>query len=397
MGGEIEKYLLEKLDEALNDQSSNKQNLWAKMFHLHSDFKELKDLLEKKEESTLTADEQKRREKLYQLNNVLTEWQMISKKQGSCNPEALHSYELGRRLKQIKADLEKKNVNGVSERGTEVNGQPSLPKVPDRWSSRYVDPEKVHGLEDEAMTLERLLVRGERNDHFKAIGIVGMAGIGKTTLCQFLLTRQLVKDNFLPRIWICMSKQSDDDPDNNSKEIVRRMLVSLGVENEIINSAESHGLSGLLCALRVQLRGKRYLIVLDDAWNPDTFFKQLNPKTTQAGKFVEHLAYALPKGYGGAVIVTSRSEEIAKKMVGEENLHRIPRTDKESCWKIFKDSVQKDGKEFSEDLEKLKDEIVNNCFGLPLAAKMMGQIWNANPQQNSNGSDNQQETQQPTA
>ncbi|CAK9176780.1 unnamed protein product [Ilex paraguariensis] len=175
-----------------------------------------------------------------------------------------------------------------------------------------------------------------------------------------------------------MSKQPDEDSDNR-KEIVRRMLTAIGVEEEIIDSADNTpGPAGLLSALRLQLMGKRYLIVLDDAWNSDDFYQQLNSRSTQARNVIENLACSLPKGYGGAVIVTSRSEELVKKMVGEENLHRLPPTDTESCWKIFKDSVQEDGKQFPQYLEELKYEIVSKCSGLPLAAKVLGQIVNEN-------------------
>ncbi|KAL7243918.1 hypothetical protein ACSBR1_016186 [Camellia fascicularis] len=62
-------------------------------------------------------------------------------------------------------------------------------------------------------------------------------------------------------------------------------------------------------------------------------------------------------------------------MVGEENLHRLEQiSDPESCWKIFKDSVDSDGEQFSRQLETQKDKITERCDGLPLAAKMMGQI-----------------------
>ncbi|CAK9181290.1 unnamed protein product [Ilex paraguariensis] len=63
------------------------------------------------------------------------------------------------------------------------------------------------------------------------------------------LAKESVKDYFLPRIWVCMSRQPDEDCDNR-KETIRRMLVCLRVEDEVINSADdSHGLPGLLCAL----------------------------------------------------------------------------------------------------------------------------------------------------
>ena len=68
------------------------------------------------------------------------------------------------------------------------------------------------------------------------------------------------------------------------------------------------------------------------------------------------------------MIVTNRNEEVAKKMVGEENLLQLqPLSDLESCWSIYKVSVVAEGVEFISQ-EQLKEKLKSNCGGLPLAA-----------------------------
>lgn len=56
----------------------------------------------------------------------------------------------------------------------------------------------------------------------------------------------------------------------------------------------------------------------------------------------QSLAFGLPKGYGGAVIVNGWSDKLVEKMVGKENLHHLlPLTD-EDCWAVFKKEAEVD-------------------------------------------------------
>ncbi|XP_057512848.1 probable disease resistance protein At4g19060 [Actinidia eriantha] len=347
MADEIEKYLVAKLTNAIEKVEEAEKHGSAKSA--------VAKLLPPRTLTKLTRD------KLYNLNNLLAEWQIQSEKQNRYPFESkIFDYVFAR---NIKGELQEKNANAPPNELEHTNRRDPVPVEHSISRSK-----KVHGIDDVAMSLQRWLVK-EKGDpgEFKAIGIVGMRGIGKTTLCQIVFDMEEVKNHFLPRIWVCVSRKPEDDKDDNRKETVKRMLQCLGVEDEIINYANvKHGLKGLLYALRLQLMGKKYLIVLDDVWTTEKY-KDFYSFVAGDEKCSEKLAYGLPKGYGGTVIITSRTEELAKKMVGEENLHRITPLSKESCWEIFKDS-------FGEDDESLKGKITDKCDGLPLAAKMMGQI-----------------------
>ncbi|KAB1227758.1 hypothetical protein CJ030_MR1G028905 [Morella rubra] len=160
-------------------------------------------------------------------------------------------------------------------------------------------------------------------------------------------------------------------------------LSCLGVEEEAF---EGYGLKELLYALHLQLVGKRYLIVFDDARDIDGheswYNRQLNlPLSHAYDETWDSLASGLPKGYGGAVIVTSRDEKLMGKMVGKENIrHILPLSESdENCWSIFKEAAGENPNEEDD----MKKEIQLKCAGIPLVAKMMGQIKKSQTLSNS--------------
>ncbi|XP_021829268.1 probable disease resistance protein At5g45490 isoform X1 [Prunus avium] len=374
MAQEIEQYLMLKFRNGLDGKDKSISKIPR-----YNQFQEIKSLLVDIFSSSSPVDSSIR-DKLFYLNNVFTECQMLTRKHGFNSPEDLLTInrirrELNKIKRELKATKDKLQPNnGVS---STQDKETSLQHTEiSRWTTRVVDDSKVYGFDDNVVSMEKLLLEKESHDRFKAVGIVGREGIGKTTLCQLIFNKAEVKNNFLPRIWVCMARHPDDDEDPKLA-IVKRMLVQLGVEKKMVNFIfnEKSGLQGLLCALYQQLVGKRYLIVLDDARETDSWYGQLDSCLSRDKKWDDGFAFGLPKGDGGRVIVTSRNEELAKMMVGEENIHRLlPLSDPESCWKIFKDAVENDLiLSNPPNLEDLKLEINQKCGGLPLAAKMMGQ------------------------
>lgn len=403
MAREIEMYLMTKFQSTL--ELKEKNNSRIPMFSL---FQEIKVLLEeilghKTQESQPT--DSSIREKLYYLNDVLSECQSFSKRCGFYTPQQLLKInKIKTDLNKVKTDLNKvkmelktaiTNPPNFPSNGNNSVSQPngvvalSLPRNRDYSQGNTGDPVdhfKIHGFVDEMISLQKLILRQKSENGFNSIAIVGMAGIGKTAISELMFKNEEVRNDFSPRIWVCMSKRCDKVKDPKI-EIVKIMLVYLGVEEEIINQVlEDRGLGGLLCTLHQQLVGKRYLIVFDDAWEAEPWYGQLNSELTSGDENWDgQFGYGLPKWCGGTVIVNSRNEEIAQKMVGEEKLLYLrPFSDPEICWEIFKDYVEKDGNGSNmirfnpPNVEELKKEIKEKCYGLPLAAKIMGQLTRNN-------------------
>ncbi|KAM1208400.1 hypothetical protein ACFX2J_014069 [Malus domestica] len=371
MAQEIEQYLMDKFQNGLDGKDKSISKIPG-----YSQFQEIKSLLEGIFSSSLH--DSSIRDKLYHLNNVLTECQMLSRKHGFNSPKELLTINRIRRdLNKIRRELKFIRDNGNTDPQPNNGQASSTGGELSRWTTRSVDASKVYGFDDDVILMKKLLLQQGTDDRFRAVGIVGREGIGKTTLCQLLFNEQEVKNTFLPRIWVCMARHPDDN-DNEAPKIVivKRMLMHLGVGKEMVKSVcEKHGLGGLLYALRLQLLGKRYLIVLDHARETDSWCGQLDSCLTRDKEWDDGLAFGLPKGHGGRVIVTSQNEDITKMMVGKENIHHLlPLSDHESCWAIFKDAVEDKRIPSSPlNLEDLKLEVKEKCGGIPLALKMMGQ------------------------
>ncbi|XP_073311829.1 probable disease resistance protein At5g45440 [Primulina huaijiensis] len=383
---DIENFLLEQLEKAIEDVKQPST--------VFDECSRLKDLIKARKVGTGAADDATRKQNLYYLNNIVAEWQAVLKKHNHCSPTAQITLngQLPERLKKIRKELEEpaEQKDETSSKHKEKVDEKAAHKVEasqdkEKYNEKYrglenpyhVDRSKIWGIDDKSKAMERLLVRKDSsNNGFRAIGIVGMTGVGKTTFCQVSFNNEEVKKHFLPRIWVEMSKQPEND-DDYKKEVVKSFLRSLGFEDSVIDEigAESEGLDLLLLALRKQLQGKRYLVVLDDIWHLDKRFKEFCSSLSKDDeKYEARLSYGLPKGSGGCVIVTSRSESWAVDMVGEKNLHRLtPLEDKKSIWKIYTDTIEEKGYYMDPDMEKAEEEIVKRCAGLPLIAKMLGE------------------------
>ncbi|XP_010911714.2 putative disease resistance protein RGA3 [Elaeis guineensis] len=111
--------------------------------------------------------------------------------------------------------------------------------------------------------------------------------------------------------------------------------------------------------LREVLSGKRFLLVVDDVWNPWEELKEL--LTTGAE--------------GSCVIVTTRSTTVVSSIIGTLDAYELKPLSDDECWSLFeRNAFSEGGAEKSADLIHIGKAIVEKCGGLPLAAKILGRL-----------------------
>ncbi|XP_008228683.1 PREDICTED: putative disease resistance protein RGA3 [Prunus mume] len=221
-------------------------------------------------------------------------------------------------------------------------------------SSSFVDISKTFGRENEKDIIVSKLLSESSQEIIRGplvIPIVGMGGMGKTTLAQLAYNDENVKAHFERRIWVCVS-----DPFDEIK-IAKAIIDGNGTPN-------SDELEAFFQCMSKSIEGKKFLLVLDDVW-------------TQDHRKWEQLKLPLLKGaMGSRILVTTRKEEVAI-MMGAKMSHMIhlKQLSEESCWSLFYHLAFFDKEEDESNVfEAIGKEIVKKCKGLPLAAKALGSL-----------------------
>lgn len=255
-----------------------------------------------------------------------------------------------------------------------------------------LDASPVIGFESEVAEIERLLLEGTEEDSregLTAIGIVGRCGCGKTALAQKVFASPRIQEKFYPTIWVGLSRVmlGVNQRVDARVRVLNYILEQLGHNTWDLEYADFNVIK-LLEKVQRGLMGRRYLIVLDDAWRVDEFYADLGyglPRGYATGEFFSH---GLPKGNGGGIILTSRSDNVIRRMVGDKHVIRIePNLNNNICRKIIADAVPQHSR-IKPMLEKVVDDLIRNSDGLPLAARSLADIISELPhtpaQRNSN-------------
>ncbi|XP_034216517.1 putative disease resistance protein RGA1 [Prunus dulcis] len=272
------------------------------------------------------------------------------------NPVAFR-LKIAHKIQKINASL-KKLKSDASVIGLVSN---KIDAVPQRIGGRIQTdsfPEKdgiIFGREEVVSNIVTTLTNSNINqENLAVMAIVGMAGLGKTTLAKSVYNNNSVKKYFEKRIWVCVS-----DP-FNINVILICMLESLDPSKATVRENQD----ALVKYLEEELREKRYLLVLDDVWNEES--EKWESLMTYLSK--------LNSAPGSKIIVTTRSGKVASLT------ETLPRPELEllstdECWSILKHAACSDGSsDIPLGLERIGREIAKNCEGLPLMAKVLGGI-----------------------
>ncbi|OIT08744.1 putative disease resistance rpp13-like protein 1 [Nicotiana attenuata] len=216
-------------------------------------------------------------------------------------------------------------------------------------TTSLVDESDILGRQNEiAILVDHLLSVDADGKTYSVIPIVGMAGVGKTTLAKIVYHSEKLKDHFDLKAWFCVSEPYD------ASRITKGLLEEIGSSNLMVEN----NVNQLQIKLKESIKGKKCLIVLDDIWN-DNYIEW------------DDLRIPFAQGeIGSKIIVTTRKESVAKTM-GNEQIS-MDTLSSDVSWSLFKRHAfdNMDPNEHPE-LEEVGKQIAAKCKGLPLALKTL--------------------------
>ncbi|KAL6321952.1 hypothetical protein AAG906_035863 [Vitis piasezkii] len=256
------------------------------------------------------------------------------------------SLKMGHRIKEVRERLD-----GIAADRAQFNLQTCMERAP------LVYRETTHSF---VHASDLLMNSSDDDESISVIPIVGLGGLGKTTLAKLVYNDQWVVGHFKKRIWVCVSNDFD------MKKVIIDIINSinttveggsgLGLPNHNdLNMEQSQTL------LRRTLGNESFFLVLDDMWNEDR------------QKWIELETLLKNGAKGNKIVVTTRGHSVASIMgtVPAYILEGLPM----SIVIVFLKWAFNEGQEKQHpNLVKIGDDIVKKCNGVPLAARTLGSL-----------------------
>ncbi|CAO2815485.1 unnamed protein product [Amaranthus hypochondriacus] len=227
-----------------------------------------------------------------------------------------------------------------------------------RETHSYCEESDIIGREDDKKkVIDMLLGSTSVDKNVSVISIVGIGGLGKTTLAQLIYNDALIQTEFPLRMWVCVS-------DDFNLCALLQQIIAAAKNQQLRNDGQELNMTMdlLQSSLREILDGKKYLLVLDDIWNEDRL------------KWHE-LSVLLEKGGSGSkIIVTTRSNGVAD-VVGSREIHELGGLSEDKSWELFQRiAFEGENNQKEDDMVKIGKEILSKCRNVPLAIRVVGSL-----------------------
>ncbi|XP_044499368.1 putative disease resistance RPP13-like protein 1 [Mangifera indica] len=292
------------------------------------------------------------------------EHQASSSRGFSCLPASFSSpsfaVQMGSKIKKINSRLEELRQQRSAEHEFQKPSElpatnVAAPPKPEETSS--VPLGQVYGRNEDEVELLKMVKSGANfQPSFQLIAVVGVGGIGKTTIAREVYNHKELEDiKFDKKAWVCVSTTFD------VLTISKKLL-------QQFSSSVPDNLNDVQVQLKEAVSGKKFLIVLDDIWKVEYIEWEKLKSPFAAGAL------------GSTMIVTTRHTDVAQT-IRCSHTYQLKLLSDEACKSLFQEHAFGTGAAANADQISISiyDRVVKRCKGLPLAAKTLGCLLHSKP------------------
>ncbi|KAM3196474.1 hypothetical protein ACQJBY_072248 [Aegilops geniculata] len=231
-------------------------------------------------------------------------------------------------------------------------------------SAHNTDEAELVGFTKPREELIKLMDVNTRDGDAKVICVVGMGGLGKTTLARKTYeSKEDIVKNFSCCAWITVSQSFFKI--EILKDMIRQLLGGDLLKN-LLKELEGKvvQVKDLAEYLNQEIKGKRYLVILDDLW------------TIDAWRWIKDIVFPNSNKKGSRIIVTTRDVGLAKECTHESLIYHLKTLEVVEATNL----LLKKSRKIYEDMNKdenfkiIVEKLVKKCGCLPLAILTIGGV-----------------------
>ncbi|CAO2205766.1 unnamed protein product [Urochloa humidicola] len=213
-----------------------------------------------------------------------------------CLRDPVFAHGIGTRIKELNQRLD-----GIHKDATEFgfinlssyegDRMPKLSRYSSNKTVAYFEESAIVGEQiqrDTEELVQELITTDGSNDTIKVLSVIGIGGVGKTTLAMKIFSDTTIQEHFELRIWLSITQDFDE------VDLLRRAISHAGAHDH-----GGHQEKAILMRILIDsLCTGRFLLVMDDVWSEDAWNRVLRVPVMNAGK----------KQPGSRILVTTRQD-----------------------------------------------------------------------------------------